>query len=96
MPFDSKNNSILIVEFTNDEKARIIEPIVASPTRDIQQPVYTVGQRELKHNQESEGSIKKNLNCLDTNVVILIGLFSIYLIMFSAGLLRYRIAKKNV
>ena len=96
VPFDSKNNSILIVEFTNDEKARIIEPIVASPTRDIQQPVYTVGQRELKHNQESEGSIKKNLNCLDTNVVILIGLFSIYLIMFSAGLLRYRIAKKNV
>lgn len=96
VPFDSKDNSILTVEFTNDEKARIIKPIVVSPVRDIQQPVYAVGQGESGHNQESGGLVKKILARLDLNIIILIGLFSIYLIMFLAGLLRYRIAKKNV
>lgn len=91
VPFDSKNNSILAVEFTNDEKARIIEPIVTSPARDIQRHVYAVGQEE-----KSGGLVKKILARLDLNTIILIGLFSIYLIMFLAGLLRYRIAKKNV
>lgn len=95
IPFEVKNDSVLTIEFTDDEKAQVTEPLIASPARDIQKYIPTIIKKETEISKKTDPFMNKVFGELDLNVIILLGLLGIYLVMFLAGLLRYRAAKKN-
>ena len=95
IPFDVKDKSVLVVEFTDNKDAQVTASLIASPARDIQRSVPVPTQKKTQGGRQSEQFFDKKFAGLDLNVVILLGLFVIYSVMFLAGLLHYRAAKKN-